>query len=183
MNIFKKISRRFNIWLFYHVAKKLPESHARGGGKFARWLRIKTAKKFIIGIGEKSNIEKGANVSEQTKIGCRSGVGVNAVFQGKVTIGDDVMMGPECIIYTRNHKFSDLDKPMNKQGYSDIEEVVIEDNVWIGGRVIILPGVRVGTGAIVGAGAVVTKDVPPYAVVGGNPAKIIKYRTDVTENK
>lgn len=176
MNIFKKISRRINMWIFFHIAQKLPESHARGGGKFARYLRIKTAKKFIIGIGQKSNIEKGAYVTELTKIGDRSGVGKNAVLQGKVTIGDDVMMGPECIIYTRNHRFSELDKPMNRQGYTDIEEVIIGNNVWIGGRVIILPGVKVGEGAIIGAGAVVTKDVPPFAVVGGNPAKIIKYR-------
>ena len=86
------------------------------------------------------------------------------------------MMGPECIIYTVNHKFSDTAVPMNQQGFSEAKEVVIGDDVWIGGRVIILPGVKIGSGAVIGAGAVVTKDVPDRAVVGGNPAKIIKYR-------
>lgn len=157
---------------------KLPPSHSGIVGKFARYVRIKSASKFIIGIGQKSNIEKGASITELTKIGDRSGVSFNSCFQGKVTIGNDVMMGPECIIYTRNHKFSELDKPMNKQGFADMKEVIIGNDVWIGGRVIILPGVKIGDGAIVGAGAVVTKDVPPYAIVGGNPAKILKYRTD-----
>ncbi len=62
------------------------------------------------------------------------------------------------------------------QGVKSCEPVIIGDDVWIGTRVIILPGKKIGTGAILGAGAVITKDVPDYAIVGGNPAKIIKYR-------
>ena len=175
MSIFRKIIRRFNRWVYFNIAKKLPEVYS-SGGKFACYLRRKTARRFIVNIGQYSKIEKNVTLSELTKIGERCYIGVNAIFYGKVTIGNDVMMGPECNIYTRNHKYSDIDLPMNKQGYSDMEEVIIENNVWIGARVTILPGVTIGTGAIVGAGAVVTKDVPPYAIVGGNPAKIIKYR-------
>lgn len=85
-------------------------------------------------------------------------------------------MGAECIVYTKNHAFSNLDTPMMYQGYLETKPVYIEDDVWIGGRVIILPGRRIGKGAIVGAGSVVTKDVPDYAIVGGNPAKVLKYR-------
>ena len=85
-------------------------------------------------------------------------------------------MGPECIIYTRNHAFSRTDIPMREQGFSEEKPVYIGDDVWIGGRVTILPGVHIGKGAIVGAGAVVTKDVPEYSIVGGNPAKIIRFR-------
>ena len=182
MNIFKKISRRVNKWLYFHIAKKMPESFSSKGGAFACRFRVKTAKHFVVSIGKDVNIEKGAAVSEGTVIGDRSGVGINANLHGPVIIGNDVMMGPECIIYTRNHRFDDITVPMCKQGFSDVKPVTIGNDVWIGGRVIILPGVHIGQGAIIGAGAVVTKDVPDYAVVGGNPARILKYRTNI-DNK
>lgn len=86
------------------------------------------------------------------------------------------MMGPDVIIITGNHEFNRIDIPMRDQGETRPESVVIDDDVWIGTRSIILPGVHIEKGAIIGAGAVVTKDVPEYAVVGGNPAKVIKYR-------
>lgn len=65
---------------------------------------------------------------------------------------------------------------MDKQGWADEKPVVIEDDVWIGLRVTILPGVTIGKGSVIGASAVVTKSVPPYSVVAGNPAKIVKTR-------
>jgi maltose O-acetyltransferase len=65
---------------------------------------------------------------------------------------------------------------MCKQGFEEAKPVYIGDDVWIGGRVTILPGVHIGNGSVVGTGAVVTKDVPDYAVVGGVPAKVLKYR-------
>lgn len=175
MNIFGKISRRINKWFYFRIARNMPQTFDRLG-KFSCWCRVRSARKFAIHIGDKVNIEKGANISEATSVGDRSGVGINANLHGKVTIGNDVMMGPDCIIYTVNHEFSRLDMPMVLQGFSEAKEVIIGNDVWIGGRVIILPGVTIGDGAVVGAGAVVTKDVPPMAVVGGNPAKIIKYR-------
>lgn len=97
---------------------------------------------------------------------------------GKVTIGDGVMIGPECFIYTLNHNISRTDIPMFKQGFAEPKPVTIADDVWIGSRVTILPGVHIGTGAVIGAGAVVSKSVPDYAVVVGNPAKIVKYRNE-----
>ncbi len=86
------------------------------------------------------------------------------------------MMGPEVLIYTQNHDFSRTDITMDQQGWADEKPVVIEDDVWIGSRVIILPGVTIGKGSVIGASAVVTKSVPPYSVVAGNPAKIVKTR-------
>ena len=77
---------------------------------------------------------------------------------------------------TSSHNVESTFLPMNQQGSLPKQKVIIGDDVWIGTRVIILPGVRVGTGSIIGAGAVVTKDVPDYAIVGGVPAKIIKFR-------
>lgn len=180
MNIFQKISRRYNTWLYFNVAIKKPCSYAKGG-KRARKLREKTARKFLAYVGKDVNIEKGAQITSKMQIGDRSGVGINATMHGTVIIGKDVMMGPECIIYTSNHAFSDTAVPMNQQGFSEEKPVIIDDDVWIGGRVIILPGVHVGRGAIIGAGAVVTKDVPEYAIVGGNPARILKYRKNPEE--
>ena len=177
MNIFKKISKRLNTWLYFHVAIKKPSSYSRKG-RFAHKLRERTARKFLVYVGKDVNIEKGALITSSMEIGDRSGVGINAVMHGKVIIGKDVMMGPECIIYTRNHAFSRTDIPMNQQGFSEEKPVIIGDDVWIGGRVTILPGVHIGNGAIIGAGAVVTKNVPEYAIVGGNPAKVLKYRKD-----
>jgi maltose O-acetyltransferase len=88
------------------------------------------------------------------------------------------MMGPDVVILAVNHRFSGH-APMIDQGYDDPRLVTIGDDVWIGTRAIVLPGVTIGTGAIVGAGAVVTKDVPENAIVAGNPARVMKLR-DVT---
>ena len=86
------------------------------------------------------------------------------------------MMGPQCYIYTQNHEYSSIDKPMRLQGPQEIRPVSIGNDVWIGSRVTILPGVNIGDGAIIAAGAVVTKDVPSYAIVGGVPAKLLRMR-------
>ena len=85
------------------------------------------------------------------------------------------MMGPNVTILTHTHIIDRTDIPMGQQGMR-IAEVVIGNDVWIGMRVIIMPGIKIGDGAVIGAGAVVTKDVPDFAIVGGVPAKIIKYR-------
>ncbi len=86
------------------------------------------------------------------------------------------MMGPDVLIYTTNHEFRNKDIPMQQQGYQPERPVSIGNDVWIGARVIILPGVTIGDGCVIGAGAVVTKDVPAYSVCAGNPAKVVKER-------
>ncbi len=80
------------------------------------------------------------------------------------------------MILSQNHRFDDLSVPMCQQGFQEDKPVSIDDDVWIGNRVIILPGVRVGGGSVIGAGAVVTKNVEPYTIIGGNPAKVIGRR-------
>lgn len=85
------------------------------------------------------------------------------------------MMGPDVAIYTRNHKHELNGEPFCAQGYEERKPVVIGNNVWIGTRCIILPGVHIADHAVLGAGAVVTHDVPSGVVVAGNPAKIVKY--------
>jgi maltose O-acetyltransferase len=114
------------------------------------------------------------NLSE-SEIGDYSGIGMYS-YVGTVKIGRDVMIGEEFIAISRNHEFSSTEISMRLQGFQKDKPITIEDDVWIGTRVTILPGVTVGKGAILGAGSVVTKNVPPYTIVGGNPAKLIRKR-------
>jgi maltose O-acetyltransferase len=101
-----------------------------------------------------------------------------------IRIGNKVVFGPEVTIRGGNHRTDLVGRFMadvteaEKLPENDLD-VVIEDDVWIGTRAIILHGVTIGRGAIIGAGAVITKSVPPYAIVGGVPAKVIKFRWDV----
>lgn len=108
-------------------------------------------------------------------LGNGSGLGVNCLVHGPLVIGNNVMMGPDVVILTHSHNIDRFDVPMGQQG-SWVRKVTIGNDVWIGMRSIIMPGITIGDGAIIGAGAVVTKDVPDYAVVGGVPARIIRFR-------
>ena len=93
--------------------------------------------------------------------------GLTCMTSGSITIEDGVMIGPEAALITANHDFKNLD-------VLQFKPITLRRGAWIGARAIILPGVTVGEGAVVASGAVVTKDVPPRTIVGGNPAKPIK---------
>lgn len=173
MNRFK----RYNNLLYFLIANHLPSSDSRFGA-FLKNLRCRWAKSIISFCGKNVNIEPNCSFDMELKIGNNSGIGRYSEIHGDVSIGENVMMGPYCLIYSRNHSSSRTDIPMIQQGFENTKPVVIEDDVWIGGRVIILPGVHVGTGCVIGAGAVVTRDTPPYTIVAGNPAKIKKYRKE-----
>lgn len=99
-----------------------------------------------------------------------------------IRIGSKVMFGPYVSIIAGNHNTSEVETAMfdvkNKRSGDDLE-IVIEDDVWIGARAVILRGVIVGRGAVVAAGAVVTNNVPPYAIVGGSPARVLRFRWDI----
>lgn len=97
----------------------------------------------------------------------------NCVFLdvAKITIGSNVMLGPNVHIYTAGHP---LDAGLRRQGQEFGKSITIGDDVWIGGNVLLCPGISVGNESVIAAGSVVTKDVPSKVVVGGNPAKIIK---------
>ena len=177
-----KITKILRLTAYYCLARHLPGSDSRFG-RWARPLRRCVTKALFKNAGRNINIEKGAYFGDgsQIEIGDNSGIGVNCQVCGPVKIGDNVMMGPGVIILTINHKYDRLDVPMLEQGHKPPEPVTIGDDVWIGTRAIILPGISVGKGAIIGAAAVVTKDVPEYAIVCGNPAQVVKYRTKNSE--
>ena len=173
-----RILRALLLALYYGFARRLPRSDsALSFG--SKWIRRVICAPLFKRAGKNINIEQGAyfGFGDGLSIGDNSGLGVNSYCKGDITLGDDVMMAPDVVFRTRNHRYDDLTRPMWQQGYVN-RPVVIEDDVWIATRAIILPGVHIHRGAIVGAGAVVTKDVPSYAVVGGNPARVLKYRTD-----
>ena len=117
------------------------------------------------------------NLGEGLVIGNNVGIAQNCFIQvrGKLNIGDNVIIGPGVSIFTENHNFSNLSKYINEQGETRVG-VTIQQGVWIAGGSIILDGVTIGANSIIAAGSVVNKDVAPNSIVGGVPAKIIKFR-------
>jgi acetyltransferase-like isoleucine patch superfamily enzyme len=109
------------------------------------------------------------------RIGKDSLIGEYTVIrgQGGVTIGDRVYTSPMTQLIAVNHVFDDPDRPFIEQGIT-AQGIVVEDDVWLGSNAVITDGVRIGRGAVVAAGAVVTKDVPAHTVVGGVPARVIR---------
>ncbi|MDD2961543.1 MAG: acyltransferase [Muribaculaceae bacterium] len=164
------------LFVYYFLLKHLPAANSRYF-YFVKFIRSSVGKFIFEHCGKNVNIEKGANfgTGRDISIGDNSGIGVNCHVRGPLIIGNNVMMGPEVIILTSTHRYERTDIPMCKQG-GDIHEVKVGDDVWIGTRSIILPRVTIGNGVIIGAGSVVTKNIPDFAIVGGVPAKIIRYR-------
>lgn len=169
------IKRKLGSLIYYTLAKHMPRSTSGlkiGQTHFRRFC----GKLMLARCGKKVNIEHNALFSEKVSLGDYSGIGVNAKIYGTCVIGDRVMMGEDCTIITRNHKHDRLDIPMMEQGFEEEKPVHIGNDVWLGDRVIVLPGVHIGDGCVIGAGAVVTRDIPPYSVAAGVPAKVIKTR-------
>ena len=124
----------------------------------------------------KATVEPYCRLSGDSKItiGNNFYMNANCHILGEITIGNDVMIGPKTIIWGRDHGIS-RNKPMKQQSHTK-KPISIGNDVWIGANVTILKGVTINDGVVIGAGSVVTKDIPPYAIVVGNPAKIVKYR-------
>jgi maltose O-acetyltransferase len=169
--------RFLSLVLYYSFLRYLPSTNNRYF-KGVRQVRSYVAKQCFDSAGRFINVERGADfgTGKGISVGERSGIGVNCSIRGPLSIGKYVMMGPDVVILSRNHAIDRVDIPMCLQGDAAAKKVNIGDDVWIGTRAIILPGVTIGRGSVVGAGAVVTKDVPEYAIVAGNPARLIRFR-------
>lgn len=110
---------------------------------------------------------------ENLHIGARTFVNFNltALDVAAITIGEDCQIGPNVQLLTPTHP---IDPEMRRDKLEAAEPITIEDNVWLGGGVIVCPGVTIGRNTVIGAGSVVTKDVPPNVVAVGNPARVIR---------
>jgi galactoside O-acetyltransferase len=104
-------------------------------------------------------------------------VTINASVAGSIQIGDDVLIGPNVVIRSASHRFDEPGRLIGAQGHSG-GRIQIGSDVWLAANVVVLPNVTIGAGAVVAAGAVVTRDVPPLAVVAGVPARQIGLRGD-----
>ena len=100
--------------------------------------------------------------------------------QGGVTLGDSVYTGSLVQILAVNHVFDDPDTPIREQGIT-AQGIVVEDDVWLASGAIVLDGVHIGRGSVVGAGAVVTEDLPPYSIAVGSPARVVRDRREAQE--
>jgi maltose O-acetyltransferase len=173
IDLYRSVLRR----LHYGVACRLAASNSRIGW-WPRPLRRWAYTPLFDRAGR--NVKFGARAffgsSRQVEIGDKSSVRVAAQIYGPLLVGKNVMMGPEALVITTTQVADRIDIPMIEQGVTGPRPVVIEDDVWIGQRVTFLPGVRIGTGSIIGANAVVTSDVAPYPIVAGNPARVIRSR-------
>ena len=150
--------------------------HRGRGSKIYHSVRMDTPPYRKFSLGKQSVIESYCcinNAVGDVIIGSHTRIGIHCTVIGPVTIGNHVNLAQGIVVTALNHNFKDTTLYIDEQGIST-NPVVIGDDVWIGANAVILPGVTIGRHAVVAAGAVVTKDVPDYCVVGGVPARIIK---------
>lgn len=171
-------------FLYYGFARFLPKSTAPVVGGLSKRIRAFICKRLFRKDENhqcrKLVVEQGAYFGSGKSfiVGNEVGMGKNFKSLNRVvTIDDYLMMGEDVLFLGGGHNMERTDIPMSHQGSKEPTPLHIAGDVWIGARVIVLPGCRrIGHGAVIGAGSVVTKDVPDWAVVGGNPAAIIRYR-------
>ena len=181
------IIRRLNLLFYYGFASYLPKSTFPILGKQFMLIRRFLCNQIFASCGEKLVVENGAyfGTGDDFRVGIEVGIGTNFKSMNRiVSIGNHLMMSEEVMFLGGGHYYDRLDIPMGHQGGNSKTALTIDDDVWIGARVMVLPGCKkIGTGVIIGAGSVVTKDIPDYAIVGGNPAKIIRFRnSEITNN-
>lgn len=168
--------------LYYAVGYYLPSPTVPFIGPISKWIRTQLCRKLFNYAGK--NINVGSHVyfgtGSKISIGDYSGLGSRArIQQTYLSIGKYVMIAEDLLVLGGGHGYNSVEIPMIFQENRPESQLKIKDDVWIGAKVIICPNVGVvGSGAIIAAGSVVTKPVPDYAIVGGNPARIIRYRND-----
>ncbi len=172
------LKRKIALLLYYGIAYNLPDSYMPGVGRWANKMRVACCKRIFKKCGKLGTVNRKVwfGSGHEIEIGDDSGFGAYSTFPNNIKIGNHVMMAPECYCVGVNHRFDLPDVPIGHQGEIPAPPIVIEDNCWIGARVIITPGRRVSAGTVLAAGAVVTKDFPANSIVGGNLAKLIRPR-------
>jgi maltose O-acetyltransferase len=165
--------RLFALCLYYGLAVRMPHSYWPITFKANR-IRRRLCERLFAACGTNVNIDRQVRFGSGRfmRVGSRSALGAGDQFFGPVSIGEDVMIGRDVVF----HAEQPASEPVDLPAAEDPAPITIGDDVWIGSRVMIFSGVTVGRGAILGAGSVVTADVPEYAIVAGNPARELKIR-------
>lgn len=169
-----KNQARPRLWITLFVN---PFKHKRGKGSLIRRrvrLDVLPFNKFVLGgdstIEDFSTINNGVG---DIIIGERTRIGMSNTLIGPVTVGNDVIFAQNIVASGLNHSYEDISIPISDQVVST-DQIIVEDEVWIGANAVLTAGVTIGKHSIVAAGCVVVKDVPPYSIVGGNPGRLLK---------
>lgn len=165
---------------YYGFCRYLPCTSFPLVGRLSCMLRVACCKVIFRHCGRNVNVEHGAvfGCGFDVELGDFSGIGINAHIPSDTIIGNNVNMGPEVFILSRNHRIDRTDIIMQKQGYCPDKQTVISDDVWIGRQVLMTPGRHIAHGSVIGAGCLLCKDFPEYSVVGGNPSRLIRNRLE-----
>lgn len=175
----KRNTRLKNVWIiiYYLLGYNLPSRYFPLGKRFSNFRGFIIRKILKDSCGTNLEIEASVLMGKFDDIKIGSNVQINERCRIRnVIIGDNVMIAPEVYILHSGHVFERKDISMRFQGEKHYSATIVEDDVWIGARAIINPGKKIGKGSIIAAGSVITKDVEPYSIMGGNPAILIKRR-------
>ena len=173
---------RPRLWIKWFVN---PFYHKKGKGAIVRpRTRMDVVPWNKFELGEDSIIEDFSAINNgvgPVMIGDRTKIGLSNTIIGPVTIGNDIRLAQNITVSGLNHSYTDINLPIHAQKVST-SPIVIEDETWIGANVVIVAGVTVGKHCIIAAGSIVTKDIPPYSVAVGNPARVIKQYSHQTNS-
>lgn len=167
---------KIKLILYYAIIQHLPHSRLLSFSNMVRVLYVSKVLK-IMPFDKKSKLEPNVYLSNTKGIRIGNNCRINEhVFIQQAIIEDEVLIAPYVAILSTSHRHERLDINIVNQGDTDPQPPLIKKGAWLGRNVVILPGIVIGEGAIVAAGAIVTKHVEPYTIVGGVPAKLIKER-------
>jgi len=172
-------SKIFLLGIYYAMLYHLPASQLPVVGCLSRRLRYAVCRRLFRKCGHNVNIDRKVffGTGKDIEIDDNSGIGMESYVPDNICIGRHVIIGPHLYVLAKNHNYDRLDVPIGEQGYKLYPPTVIEDNVWIGRNVSMTPGRHVKKGTIIGMNTLLTKDFPPYSIVGGNPGKLLKTRS------
>lgn len=165
---------RPRLWIKWFVN---PFYHKKGkGARIRPRTRMDVVPWNKFELGTDSTIEDFSAINNgvgSVVIGDRTKIGLSNTIIGPVKIGNDIRLAQNITLSGLNHNYEDVNLPIHVQGVST-SQIVIEDDCWLGANVVVVAGVTIGKHSIIAAGSVVTKDVPPFSVAVGNPARVLK---------
>ncbi|HBF21745.1 MAG TPA: acetyltransferase [Cryomorphaceae bacterium] len=177
-----KNQARPRLWVQWFVN---PFVHKKGkGATVCRRTRMDVLPFNAFSLGDYSTVEDFATVNNgvgEVHIGNHTRIGIGNVVIGPVTIGNHVILAQNIVMSGLNHVYEDVHTPIHLQPVTT-KQITIEDDCWIGANAVITAGTTIGKHSVVAAGAVVTKDIPPFSIAVGNPARVIKHYNSETQS-